>query len=72
MINQEFKGQGTKYQVLPNFGICCRELGGSKLRVFAHVCAVSALSVGVKFYHNGRFCNTIASVALVHTSIQSD
>ena len=28
MINQEFKAQGTKYHVLPNFGICCRELGG--------------------------------------------
>ena len=23
-------------------------------------------------YNKGRFCNTIASVALVHTSIQSD
>ena len=30
-INQEFKAQGTKYQVLPNFGICCRELGGIKV-----------------------------------------
>ena len=28
MINQEFKAQETKYQVLANFGICCRELGG--------------------------------------------
>ena len=26
MINQEFKSQGTKYQVLPNFGICCYKL----------------------------------------------
>ena len=25
MINQE--NQGTKYQALPDFGICCRELG---------------------------------------------
>ena len=44
MIKQEFKAQGTKYQVLQNFGICCRELGDSKLPVFAHVCEVSALS----------------------------
>ena len=47
MINQEFKTQGRKYQdqVLPIFGICCREQGGSKLRVFSHVCAVSASSI---------------------------
>ena len=38
MINQEFKTQRTKFQVLPNFGVCCRELGGSKLRVFVHAC----------------------------------
>ena len=44
ITNQEFKTQGTKYQVLQNFGICCRELGGSKLRVFAHAFAISALS----------------------------
>ena len=31
MINQEFKAQGTKYQVLPNFGICHRELGEIKV-----------------------------------------
>ena len=42
-IIQEFKVQGTKYQVLPNFGICCRELAGLKVTVFVHVCAVSAL-----------------------------
>ena len=39
------KTLGRKYQVLPYFGICCRELGGSKLRVFAHACTVFALSV---------------------------
>ena len=44
MINQEFKALERKYQALPNFGICCRKLGGSKLRVFVHACAVSALS----------------------------
>ena len=32
MINQEFKAQGTKYQVLPNFGISCRELGVLKVK----------------------------------------
>ena len=45
MINQEFKALGRKHQVLPNFEICCRELGGPKLRFFVHSCAVSALSV---------------------------
>ena len=38
MINQE----NIKFAD-PYFGICCRELGGSKLRVFAFACAVSAL-----------------------------
>ena len=47
-INQEFKAQGKQYQVLPNFGICCRELRGSMLGVFAHACAVSALSITVR------------------------
>ena len=32
--NQEFKAQGTKYQVLLNFGICCRELRGPKVTSF--------------------------------------
>ena len=40
-INQEFKAKGTKYQVSPNFEICCRELGRL---IFVHVCSVSALS----------------------------
>ena len=31
MINQEFKARGTKYQVLTNLGICCRELEGLKV-----------------------------------------
>ena len=44
MMNQELKAQRRKYEMLPNFGICCRELGDSKLRVCAHACAVSALS----------------------------
>ena len=33
MVNQEFEAIGRKNQMLPNLGICCRELGGSKLRV---------------------------------------
>ena len=46
MKDQEIGAQGTKYQVMLNFEICCRELGGggSKLRVFARSCAVSAVS----------------------------
>ena len=29
MINHEFKVKGRKYQVLPEFAICCRELARS-------------------------------------------
>ena len=31
MINQEFKVLKTKYQLLPNFGVCCRELVGEAM-----------------------------------------
>ena len=41
-----FKTQGTKYQVLPNFGICCRELGGLKVASFC-ACVRSFCSVTV-------------------------
>ena len=44
MTNQEFQAQGAKYQVLPNLGICSGELVRSKLQVFRHACAISALS----------------------------
>ena len=37
MINQEYKAQVTKYQVLPNVAICCRELRVPKVTSF-HVC----------------------------------
>ena len=49
MINQEFKAQGRNRQVLPNFRICCRELEGSKLKIFTHARAVSALSFWLLF-----------------------
>ena len=45
MINQEFKAEGTKYQVLPNYVIRCRELEGLKVFVQLHGCSVSALSM---------------------------
>ena len=35
-------------------GICCRKLGGSKLRVFAHACTVSALSIAYRFLCSPR------------------
>ena len=35
--------------MLPNFGICCKELGRLKVRVFAHACAVSALFISTHF-----------------------
>ena len=44
MMNQEFKAHGTKYQVLPNFGICCKELGGIKVTSF-RACVRSFCSV---------------------------
>ena len=43
-INQEFNTQGTKYQVLPNFGIGCRELGALKVTSF-RACVRSFCSV---------------------------
>ena len=43
MINQVCKAQGRKYLVLPSVGICSRELGGSRLQIFAHAFSVSAL-----------------------------
>ena len=42
--NREFKVQGRKYQVLPNFGICYRELGGLKVARFC-ACMRSFCSV---------------------------
>ena len=37
MINQEFKALGRKYEVLPNFGIICRELEGPQSYEFWHM-----------------------------------
>ena len=36
--------QGTKYQVLPDFEICCSELGGFKVTIFC-ACMFSFCSV---------------------------
>ena len=46
-INEEFKAQGPNLQVLPNFGICCRELARLK---------VTSLRACVR-----SFCSVIAS-----------
>ena len=46
MINQEFKAGGRKYQVLPNFGLCCGELGGLKCMSF-RACVHSFCSVAL-------------------------
>ena len=56
MINQEFKALRRKYQVLPNFGICCRELRGSELGVFAHASTVSALLIMPLFAFMAQLC----------------
>ena len=50
MINQEFKAQETKYQVLPNFGIRGRALEGLKVTSF-RACVRSFRSV-----YSGKFC----------------
>ena len=44
MTNQELKAIGRKYQVLPNFEICCRELGGLKV-TSCRACVYSFCSV---------------------------
>ena len=61
LMFQEFTTQGRKYQMLPNFGICCRELGDSKLRVFAHASAVPALSSFVQAKGKKNFTRWISS-----------
>ena len=43
-INQEFKTQGTKYPVSPNFGMRCRELRALKVTIF-RACVRSFCSV---------------------------
>ena len=43
-INQEFKANGTKYQILLNFRICCKELKGLKVASF-RTCVSSFCSV---------------------------
>ena len=44
MINQGFQTLGRKYQLLPNSGICCRELRGLKVTSF-RACVRSFCSV---------------------------
>ena len=34
MLNQEFEAQERKYQVLPNFGICCLKIDGLEVTSF--------------------------------------
>ena len=52
-INQEFKAQGRRYRGLPNFGVCCKELGVLKamsFRVFVRsFCSVESCT-------NFRYC----------------
>ena len=52
--------------MLPNFGICCRELGNAKLRVFAHTFAVSGLSCN----NRASFVDYGANLAVVLFSFQ--
>ena len=34
MMNQEFNAQGTKFHVLPKFGVLCKELRGLRVTSF--------------------------------------
>ena len=43
-------------EILPHFGICCRELGGSKLNMFMYANAVSVLSIRIQM--PSRLINT--------------
>ncbi len=43
MMSQELKAEGRKYQVLPNFEICCWDLGGLKVKNFHKCTAVPAV-----------------------------
>ena len=54
MINQESKAQGRTYQVLPNFGICWRELVELKVTSF-HACVGIFLSVGLIMRRTSSF-----------------
>ena len=47
MMNQELLGPWNKISNVADYGICCRELGGSTFGVFVHTCAVSAQSPNV-------------------------
>ena len=55
MINQDFKAQGTKYQVLPNLGICCRELAGLKVTSFLRMRAQLLLCLARHGGSSSRF-----------------
>ena len=46
MTNQEFKAIGRKLQVLPNFGICCREL--RELKVTSSRACVRSFTLSIK------------------------
>ena len=55
MMIHELKAQGRKYQKLPNLGSVAGSWMGSKLRLFAHACAVSALSIEGHFTPKNPF-----------------
>ena len=49
VVSQEIKAEGTKYELLPNFGICCREQGGLKVTSFcACVRSFCSLALTIK------------------------
>ena len=65
MINQEFKAQGRRYQVLSNFGVCCKELKGLKVVNFrAYVPIFCSVSRGRKC------CNFFGGQRSVLTSLE--
>ena len=66
MINQVLKAQETKYQVLSNFDICCRELGRLKVANFRACVRNVCCATYVSNYTDTppRFANCLSNMTL--------
>ena len=60
MVNQELMTLGRKHQVLPDFGICCRELTGLKVASF-RTCMRSFCSV-----YNAKMAADCSTYDILH------
>ena len=52
----ELKAQGRKYQMLPNFGICCMELDGLKVKRF-RTCVRSFSGIPIQHFNGSSTGN---------------